>query len=349
MSEISRSSLFGKLNTLSYKAIEGATVFCKLRGNPYVELVHWIQQILQAEDSDLHRIVRHFEVDPARLARDVTDALDRLPKEASSILDLSSDVETAVERGWVYSTLMFGSSNIRTGALLVGVLKTPSLQKKLLTISPRFSSISADTLTDQFRSINDGSPEDALSAQDGSALLRTWIRPERNIFICYRRMDSVHATGRIFDRLAAEFGEDRVFKDVNSIPAGVKDFAEEIQQQLRSAKVMLAVVGDSWLTVQNNSTGKRRLDEKDDYVRIELKWGLDHKEVPVIPVLLDQAELPDPQSLPAALRQFAKCQAIRVRADPEFNRDVQSLIAGVKASLSRSAAAGGSTSTRRLD
>ncbi len=88
MSEISRSALFGKLNSLAYKAIEGATVFCKLRGNPYVELVHWIQQILQTPDSDLHRIVRHFELDPSRLAKDVTEALDRLPRGASSISDL---------------------------------------------------------------------------------------------------------------------------------------------------------------------------------------------------------------------------------------------------------------------
>ena len=80
MSEISRSALFGKLNSLAYKAIEGATVFCKLRGNPYVELVHWIQQILQTQDSDLHRIVRHFELDASRVAKDITEALDRLPR-----------------------------------------------------------------------------------------------------------------------------------------------------------------------------------------------------------------------------------------------------------------------------
>ena len=98
MSEISRASLFGKLNSLGYKAIEGATVFCKLRGNPYVELVHWIQQILQTPDSDLHRIVRHFEIDSSRLAKELTDALDRLPRGASSISDLSEHVERAVER-----------------------------------------------------------------------------------------------------------------------------------------------------------------------------------------------------------------------------------------------------------
>jgi len=110
MSEINRSALFGKLNSLAYKAIESATVFCKLRGNPYVELVHWMQQILQAPDSDLHRIVRHFEIDGSRLAKDVTEALDRLPRGASSISDLSAHVENAVERGWVFATLMFGES-----------------------------------------------------------------------------------------------------------------------------------------------------------------------------------------------------------------------------------------------
>ena len=61
MAEISRSALFGKLNKVAYKAIEGATVFCKMRGNPYVELVHCIQQILQLSDSDLHRIIKSFE------------------------------------------------------------------------------------------------------------------------------------------------------------------------------------------------------------------------------------------------------------------------------------------------
>src|SRR5688572_33388168 len=112
MSEISRSALFGKLNSLAYKAIEGATVFCKLRGNPYVELVHWVQQIVQTPDSDLHRIIRRFELDPSRLAKDITDALDRLPRGATSISDLSSHVGSAVERGWVYATLMFGGSRV---------------------------------------------------------------------------------------------------------------------------------------------------------------------------------------------------------------------------------------------
>jgi len=69
--------------------------------------VHWFHQILQAQDSDMHRIVRHFQLDPSRLAKDFTEALDRLPRGATSISDLSSHVEEAVERGWVYGSLMF--------------------------------------------------------------------------------------------------------------------------------------------------------------------------------------------------------------------------------------------------
>jgi type VI secretion system protein VasG len=170
MSEISRSSLFGKLNSLAYKAIEGATVFCKLRGNPYVELVHWIQQILNTPDSDLHRIIRHFELDQSRLAKDITDALDRLPRGATSISDLSSHVENAVERGWVYATLMFGEPRVRTGHLLIGMLKTPSLRNALIGMSRQFEQLKADALTEDFARIVNGSPEDKLGATDGSSL-----------------------------------------------------------------------------------------------------------------------------------------------------------------------------------
>src|SRR5499427_7351352 len=108
MADISRVSLFGKLNALGYRAIESATVFCKMRGNPYVELVHWLHQIVQLQDSDMHRIIREFGLDASLLARDLTLALDRLPRGSTSISDLSEHIEDAVERGWVYATLMFG-------------------------------------------------------------------------------------------------------------------------------------------------------------------------------------------------------------------------------------------------
>ncbi len=168
MPDISRANLFGKLNSLGYKAIESATTFCKLRGNPYVELVHWLHQLLQLPDSDLVRIIRHFGIEPGRLSKDLTDSLDQLPRGATSISDLSSHVDDAVERAWVYATLLFGDSKVRTGHLLVGMLKTRSLKSALIAISAEFDKIKIETLVDDFGKIVGGSPEDALQAQDGS-------------------------------------------------------------------------------------------------------------------------------------------------------------------------------------
>ncbi|MGD8206845.1 MAG: AAA family ATPase, partial [Thiohalocapsa sp.] len=167
MTEISRTALFGKLNPLAYRAIESATVFCKMRGNPYVELIHWLHQILQGQDSDLHRIIRRFDLDPARLAKDFTDQLDRLPRGSRSISDLSSDVEEAVERGWVYGTLMFGESQVRTGHLVVGIMKTRGLRTAVLGISSQFDKIVTDSLTDNFDKIVAESPETRMAATDG--------------------------------------------------------------------------------------------------------------------------------------------------------------------------------------
>ncbi len=168
MAEISRTALFGKLDPLAYKAIEGATVFCKLRGNPYVELQHWLAQILNAPDSDLHRIIRQYELDTAALSTDLTNALDRLPRGASSISDLSSFVENAVERAWVYGSLMFGEHQVRTGHLLVGMLKTPSLRGSLLAISRQFERVKLDDLCDNFATLLASSPEDRQGTSDAT-------------------------------------------------------------------------------------------------------------------------------------------------------------------------------------
>jgi type VI secretion system protein VasG len=170
MSEISRLALFGKLNPLLFKSLEGATVFCKLRGNPYVELVHWLHQLLQENDSDLHRIFRHCEVDAQQLAHDVLHSLDRLPRGATSISDFSDQIETSIERGWVYATLMFNESQIRSAYWLSGMLRTRALANELRSISKELEKISEPALSDAFSKLLPASPEAKLQAADGSGL-----------------------------------------------------------------------------------------------------------------------------------------------------------------------------------
>ena len=170
MAEINRVTVFGKLDNLAYKAVEGATVFCKLRGNPYVELEHWVAQILQSQDSDWHRIIQHFKLDSSALAKDITAALDRLPRGATSISDISENITNAVERGWVYGSLMFGDSAVRTGYVLLGMLKTSFLRNALFAISRQFEKVKPDELSETLAKIVSGSPEDGQGATDGSTV-----------------------------------------------------------------------------------------------------------------------------------------------------------------------------------
>ncbi|GGC07700.1 protein ClpV1 [Marivita lacus] len=168
MTEISRVALFGKLNKVGYQAVEGATVFCKMRGNPYVEIIHWLAQLVQVDNSDVQKIIQHYDLDPAKLSADMTRALDALPRGASSISDLSSHLQDSMERAWVYGSLLYNSNQVRTGHLILGMLKTPELRSILMNISKEFAKIGADDLSDSFHKVTDGSVEDSLRPQDGS-------------------------------------------------------------------------------------------------------------------------------------------------------------------------------------
>jgi type VI secretion system protein VasG len=168
MADISRVALFGKLDELSYRALESATVFCKMRGNPYVELSHWVHQLLQQPDSDLHRIVRHYELDAARLSRDLLEALDRLPRGSTSVSDLSVQVEEAVEKGWLYASLKFNQTRVRVGHLTVGLTKTTNLRGALTAISREFLKITPDDLVERLAGITAGSPEERMAGAAAS-------------------------------------------------------------------------------------------------------------------------------------------------------------------------------------
>ena len=159
MAEISRAALFGRLNATSLKAIETATSFCKMRGNPYVELVHWIHVLLQDARNDVAAIRTRFQIDDAKLARDVVAVLDGLPRGATAVSDFSPLVEEAVQNGWLYASLQFSAGKVRSGHLIFGCLKTQTLKNALFNISPEFRKIQVDVLGDDFEKITGGSSE----------------------------------------------------------------------------------------------------------------------------------------------------------------------------------------------
>lgn len=170
MAAIKRTALFGKLNSVCYDSVEGATVFCKMRGNPYVEMVHWVQQLVQGADNDWAKIIDHFQLDRSRMAEQITKALDGLPRGATAISDFSPHLEESVKQAWLYSSLLFGLSHVRSGTLLYAMLETPSLKNLLLGISAEFAKIKTETLQAEFSEIVADSSEAGASAKDGSAV-----------------------------------------------------------------------------------------------------------------------------------------------------------------------------------
>jgi type VI secretion system protein VasG len=170
MADISKAALFGKLNNLGYKALEGSTVFAKLRGNPYVELAHWLYQVVQNQDSDLHRIVRRFEINPSVLATDMQTALDKMARGADGIRDISAVFLDSVERGWMYASLQFREFQVRTGHVIYACRKTPELDKVLVGISREFAKIPADVFAKEYTKIVGESPEQGMLASDGTGV-----------------------------------------------------------------------------------------------------------------------------------------------------------------------------------
>ena len=170
MASIQRTALFGKLNPVIFKAAESASVFCKLRNNPTIEIAHWIHQILQLENTDLRKILAYFDINNAKLAEDVINFMDNLPIGTRNLMNFSGDFEETIERAWVQSSLAFNQTQIRSGYLIIGMLSDRNLKNVLFSISNEFSKISDEQLSDQFSKIVEGSCEDDLSANDGFSI-----------------------------------------------------------------------------------------------------------------------------------------------------------------------------------
>ncbi|MFK5921918.1 MAG: FHA domain-containing protein [Verrucomicrobiota bacterium] len=150
---------------------------------------------------------------------------------------------------------------------------------------------------------------------------------EKIAVISYRREDSVDVTGRIYDRLIVAFGKKAIFKDMECIPLGVH-FAEHISSTIEKCHVVLAVIGKQWWG-RDETNGQRRIDETEDFVRLEIEEAFKHK-IPVIPLLIKGSNMPEENELPKSLKRLAFCNGIPVRSDPDFHRDVDTLIAGLE-------------------
>ena len=146
------------------------------------------------------------------------------------------------------------------------------------------------------------------------------------IFISYRRDDTSAHAGRLYDALAARFGADRLFIDIDTIPVGA-DFAEALQEAIDSADVVLVLIGRSWLTA-SDKTGAPRLQDPNDFVRLEVEAALERK-ARILPVLVQNADMPTTDDLPDSLSGLVRRQAFEL-ADRRWRSDLTGLVSALE-------------------
>lgn len=168
-----------------------------------------------------------------------------------------------------------------------------------------------------------GATQESNTHQGESSTTDTHANQKRTIFISYRREDSREITGRICDRLTSKFGKETIFRDVDSIPAGV-DFREHIGKTIDCCSALIAIIGNRWLDARN-SKGELRLGLADDPLSVEIETAL-NKDIPVIPVLVKGAVMPDPEELPERIRPLAFRNATIIPMEPYFHAGVDRLI-----------------------
>ncbi len=152
------------------------------------------------------------------------------------------------------------------------------------------------------------------------------------IFISYRREETAYPAGWLYDRLVDQFGGGQVFKDIDSIVLG-DDFVDVITEAVESCDVLLALIGDEWLTV-TDADGRRRIDDPEDFVRLELEAALS-RTVRVIPILVDGAKMPRAEELPDSLVKLVRRQALEL-SPSRFEFDTDRLVRVLDQSLTES-------------
>lgn len=165
---------------------------------------------------------------------------------------------------------------------------------------------------------------------------------KHSIFISYRRDDAEGEAGRLFDDLVRAYGNDAVFMDVAGIAPGL-DFRKAIDDNVAGCGVFLAIIGSQWATIAGTD-GRRRLDDDNDFVRLEIASAL-ARNIAVIPVLVHDAHMPHPEQLPDNIKDLAYRNSVEI-SHARWNSDVQLLIEALKQYVTPQAAPRRSRYTR---
>jgi type VI secretion system protein VasG len=169
MASVNLRNLVGKLNSTCRRALEGAAGLCLSRSNYNVEIEHWLLKLLELTDTDLSRILRHYDVELARVNRELTRALDALRTGNARAPELSLEILDLMREAWTFASLEGGATRIRSGDLLAVLLADRSLSLRLRSASPELAKLSSERLNKEMQALTAGSPEEKATAAESPA------------------------------------------------------------------------------------------------------------------------------------------------------------------------------------
>src|SRR5687768_8866295 len=170
MAAIDLKALVGKLDTTCRRALEGAAGLCLSRSNYNVEIEHWLVKLLEPGDTDLVRILKHYEVDVSRVNRELTRALDQLRTGNARSPELSLEITDLMREAWVLASIKFNSPQVRSGVLLAALLTERLLSSRLASSSPELAKISGEQLTKDLPALVAGSSEEVQLPASGATI-----------------------------------------------------------------------------------------------------------------------------------------------------------------------------------
>ena len=329
---VNLKSLISKLNDTCRAALESAAGLCLSRTHYDVDLEHFCVKLIEREDSDFVRLLRHYDVDLTRLNRDLTQTLDGFKTGNQRTPALSPRIPRLISEAWSITSIDFNESSIRSAHILLALLGDEDSAKYLREESKEWIKVSVEECRRDLAMLLAEAPEGVPKVSNSTSPVVSSDESIHkgkppNIFISYRRDDAGGWAGRLYDKLVQQFGEDHIFMDIDTISPGV-DFVEAIQQAVTSCDVLLALIGQRWLTAIDAGTSRRRIDIPTDYVRVEIAAAL-KRNIRVIPVLLPKTSMPRLNDLPQVLRPLSRRNAFDL-GETRFHHDVDRLLGLLK-------------------
>jgi hypothetical protein len=276
----------------------------------------------------------HYTVDVASATDSVVVSATKA--DANAVVSGSMNAGTGVPTGQA-TILLNGSGSSTSVSITVtapngnsktySIIVNRAILSRLAEVTPALAEVKRKGTDKIGRIVSPTSPSPASTSKVAKRRTVKAPRAMSSIMISYRRDDSRDVTGRIYDRLVRSFGRKAVFKDVDSIQIGF-DFRRKLNEILTQCDVFLAVIGQDWLK-KRGSKGTSRLENPEDYVRIEIEAAL-KREIPVIPVLVSGVVIPSANKLPSSIKDLVFRHGVTVRPDPDFHGDMNRLIKNLK-------------------